>query len=47
MSNVTDLYQSRYTEEKSVGISRKDKHTRAMVTDSCGNTVSEEPKGRY
>ena len=25
MSNVIDLYQSRYTEEKSVGISRKDK----------------------
>ena len=61
MANAIDLDQSRYTEEKLVGLrydGRKDKHTRAMVTDSCGTTrmkmvkkeyitISEEPKGRY
>jgi len=61
MSNAREIDQSRYMGEKLVGIGydgRKDKHTRAMVTDSCGNTkmrmvkeervsVSEEPTGRY
>ena len=61
MSNARDLDQNRYMKENIEGFSydgRKDKHTRAIVTDSCGKTrmrmvkeehvsVSEEPKGRY